>query len=155
MLIQSSDSNFHPLLYSVALPSFVRDRERAKRTWVLLTDAQVGTGAAAFMAVRVLLDHGVPENQIILLTLLSSARGGLWSLHHAFPRIFIITASVDPRLQRFSWHTTRTNADSDASDDTTNSSDASPQHAQTQPHERIVLAIMPGCGQMGDRFWGT
>ena len=103
VLIQSSDSNYRPLLYSVALPSFVRDRKRAEHTWVLLTDAQVGTGAAAFMAVRVLLDHGVPEDHIILLTLLASARGGLWSLYHAFPRIVIITASVDPGLQRFAW----------------------------------------------------
>ena len=153
LLIQSSDSNYHPLLYSVELPSFVRDRQRAARTWVLLTDAQVGTGAAAFMAVRVLLDHGVPENQILILTLLSSARGGVWSLYHAFPRIVIITAGVDPGLQRFEWHAPLPDrAPSEDHYPKRKSSDAS---EDGHPQARVAFAIIPGCGQMGDRFWGT
>lgn len=173
VLIQSSDSNYRPLLYSVALPSFVRDRKRAEHTWVLLTDAQVGTGAAAFMAVRVLLDHGVPEDHIILLTLLASARGGLWSLYHAFPHIVIITASVDPGLQRFAWKSPLEHVHNEvpthATPLTTLSSIDSNHHGPIQQantpidvgrhshesNERVAFAIMPGCGQMGDRFWGT
>lgn len=150
MLIQSSDTNYRPLLYSVSLPSFVRDRERAKRTWALLTDAQIGTGAATFMGIRVLLDHGIPEHQILLLTLLASAQGGLWSIHHAFPKVRIITASVDPGLRRCSWPT------SPSKPPTTDNHGTVEESPKEDPsHERVAYAIIPGCGQMGDRFWGT
>lgn len=151
MLIQSSDTNYRPLLYSVSLPSFVRDRERAKRTWVLLTDAQIGTGAAAFMGIRVLLDHGVPQDQILLLTLLSSAQAGLWSIHHAFPRVRIITASVDPGLRRYTWPISPgTQPPTDHQEHEQEKS-----FVEESSLERVAYAIIPGCGQMGDRFWGT
>lgn len=35
----------------------------------------VATGAAALMAIRVLLDHNVPEDKIALLSLLASKQG--------------------------------------------------------------------------------
>ncbi|KAJ2959487.1 hypothetical protein NQZ79_g5104 [Umbelopsis isabellina] len=61
------------------------------------TDATVGTGAASLMAVRVLRDHDVPEENIIFLTFLA-ASAGLHVLSHAFPKIKIITSMVDPVL---------------------------------------------------------
>lgn len=102
------------------------------------------------MGIRVLLDHGIPEHQILLLTLLSSAQGGLWSIHHAFPKVRIITASVDPGLRRYSWPTS-------PSTHPTDSHDSKEVEAPTEEssHERVAYAIIPGCGQMGDRFWGT
>ena len=38
-------------------------------------DATVATGAAAMMAIRVLLDHDVPEENITLLSLLMAESG--------------------------------------------------------------------------------
>ena len=42
-------------------------------------DATVATGAAAMMAVRVLLDHDVPEENIMLLSLIMAAQGSTMS----------------------------------------------------------------------------
>jgi uracil phosphoribosyltransferase len=42
---------------------------------VLLLDATVATGAAAMMAIRVLLDHSVEEENIILVSLLMAEQG--------------------------------------------------------------------------------
>jgi uridine kinase len=50
------------------------------------------------MAIRVLLDHGIPESNIIFLTFLIARRGHL-SVHRAFPSIRIVTAAIDPGLE--------------------------------------------------------
>ena len=42
---------------------------------VILMDATVATGAAAMMAIRVLLDHDVPEENINLVSLLMAESG--------------------------------------------------------------------------------
>ena len=42
---------------------------------VILMDATVATGAAAMMAIRVLLDHEVKEEDIILVSLLMAESG--------------------------------------------------------------------------------
>ncbi|XP_073092422.1 uridine-cytidine kinase-like 1 isoform X2 [Manis javanica] len=54
-------------------------------------------GAAAMMAVRVLLDHDVPEDKIFLLSLLM-AEMGVHSVAYAFPRVRIITTAVDKQV---------------------------------------------------------
>ena len=41
----------------------------------MLMDATVATGAAAMMAIRVLLDHDVPEENIMLLSLIVAESG--------------------------------------------------------------------------------
>ena len=103
------------------------------------------------MGIRVLLDHGIPEHQILLLTLLSSAQGGLWSLHHAFPKVRIITASVDPGLRRYSWPISPSNPSAAGNKESVDRDSS----LEEPSHERVAYAIIPGCGQMGDRFWGT
>ncbi|WFD05196.1 uridine/cytidine kinase [Malassezia vespertilionis] len=143
LLIQSSDSNYRPLLYTVSLPEFLRVRSSAENSYVLLTEAQIGTGASVFMAVRVLLDHGVPEDHIIILSLLVSAKGGVWALQYAFPKVTIVTAGIDPGLQRFVWPATQ------------NEQPLQGDAVTDAAKDRVVFAITPGCGQMGDRFWGT
>ena len=55
----------------------------------MLMDATVATGAAAMMAVRVLLDHDVPEENILLLSLLMAESG---ILHRT--RIFIYSVKL-------------------------------------------------------------
>ena len=47
-------------------------------------DATVATGAAAMMAIRVLLDHEVPEGNISLVSLLM-AESGVHTIAYAFP----------------------------------------------------------------------
>ena len=59
---------------------------------MILIDATVATGAAAMMAIRVLLDHDVPEESINLVSLLMAESGVLssslvhnyFSLMHSF-----------------------------------------------------------------------
>ena len=41
----------------------------------MVMDATVATGAAAMMAIRVLLDHDVPEENIMLLSLIMAESG--------------------------------------------------------------------------------
>lgn len=60
-------------------------------------DATVASGAAAMMAIRVLLDHDVPEENILLCSLLM-AESGVHSLAYAFPKVQIVTTAVDPEV---------------------------------------------------------
>uniref|UniRef100_A0A674PQ27 Uridine-cytidine kinase n=1 Tax=Takifugu rubripes TaxID=31033 RepID=A0A674PQ27_TAKRU len=65
--------------------------------YVILMDSTVSTGAAALMAIRVLLDHDVAEDKIFLLSLLM-AEMGVHSVAYAFPRVRIITTAVDKEV---------------------------------------------------------
>jgi uridine kinase len=65
--------------------------------YVLLMDPLIGTGATAMMAIRVLLDHNVPEENIFFLTLIA-APTGINTLAYAFPSVKIITTSIDDCL---------------------------------------------------------
>ncbi|KAE8541822.1 uridine kinase [Cryptococcus gattii VGV] len=79
ILIQSDPKTGEPLLLKSDLPHCM------------------GTGAAAMMAIRVLLDHGISQDRIIFLTYLIS-RSASYSVLHAFPDIQIVTAAIDPGL---------------------------------------------------------
>ena len=48
-------------------------------------DASVATGAAAMMAIRVLLDHDVKEENILLVSLLMAAQG-VHAIAYAYPK---------------------------------------------------------------------
>lgn len=67
-------------LYYLRLPKDIKDYR------VILMDATVATGAAAIMAIRVLLDHDVPEENILLVSLLM-AEIGVHSIAYAFPKV--------------------------------------------------------------------
>jgi uridine kinase len=60
---------------------------------------QIGTAAAAFMAIRVLLDHGVNEDHIIFVTFLVARAGGVSILRKAFPNVKIVCSGVDEEMQ--------------------------------------------------------
>lgn len=66
----------HVQLYYLRLPKDIKDY------MVILMDATVATGAAAMMAIKVLLDHDVPEENILLVSLLMAESGmlNLWSI---------------------------------------------------------------------------
>ncbi|MCP9266077.1 Uridine-cytidine kinase-like 1 [Dirofilaria immitis] len=54
-------------------------------------------GAAAMMAIRVLLDHDVLEENILLLSLLMAGTG-VHSLAYAFPKVNLLTTAIDQRI---------------------------------------------------------
>lgn len=56
---------------------YLRLPKDIKESHVMLMDATVATGAAAMMAIRVLLDHDVPQENIILLSMLMGDSGTL------------------------------------------------------------------------------
>lgn len=60
-------------------------------------DATVASGAAAMMAIRILLDHEVPEENIILCSLLMAV-SGVHSIAYAFPKVLMVTTEVDPEV---------------------------------------------------------
>lgn len=68
-LILRSGVCFAFQLYYLRLPKDIKDY------LVILMDATVATGAAAMMAIRVLLDHDVPEENILIVSLLMAESG--------------------------------------------------------------------------------
>ena len=118
-------------LYYLRLPRDIKDY------LVILMDATVATGAAAMMAIRVLLDHDVPEENILVVSLLMAASGnltvkttqnlnswfsshstGVHSIAYTFPRVRIVSSAVDPEI-----------------------------------NEKFF--VKPGIGNFGDRYFGT
>uniref|UniRef100_A0A670I6P5 Uridine-cytidine kinase n=1 Tax=Podarcis muralis TaxID=64176 RepID=A0A670I6P5_PODMU len=91
ILIQTNHNTGEPELHYLRLPKEISE------DYVILMDSTVSTGAAAMMAIRVLLDHDVQEDRIFLLSLLM-AEMGVHSVAYAFPRVRIITTAVDKRV---------------------------------------------------------
>ncbi|XP_041770557.1 uridine-cytidine kinase-like 1 [Anopheles merus] len=91
ILIQTNQLTGEPELYYLRLPKDIKDYR------VVLMDATVATGAAAIMAIRVLLDHDVPEENIMLVSLLM-AEIGVHSIAYAFPKVQIVTSALDPEI---------------------------------------------------------
>ncbi|XP_015795957.1 uridine-cytidine kinase-like 1 [Tetranychus urticae] len=89
--IQTNSVTNEPELYYLRLPKDIKDYR------IMVMDATVATGAAAMMAIRVLLDHDVPEENIMLCSLLM-AESGVHSIAYAFPKVVIITTEVDPEV---------------------------------------------------------
>ncbi|KND02157.1 uridine kinase [Spizellomyces punctatus DAOM BR117] len=91
ILIQTDPSTGEPQLHYCKLPSDISQR------YVLISDAQIATGAAALMAIRVILDHDVPQDRIIFLSLIAAPLG-LHTIANAFPSVRVVTAEVDQEL---------------------------------------------------------
>ncbi|XP_055381979.1 uridine-cytidine kinase-like 1 isoform X2 [Condylostylus longicornis] len=91
ILIQTNHTTGEPELYYLRLPKDIKDYQ------VILMDATVATGAAALMAIRVLLDHDVQESNIILVSLLM-AEIGVHSIAYAFPKVKIVSSALDPEI---------------------------------------------------------
>ncbi|KAK2846019.1 hypothetical protein Q7C36_010873 [Tachysurus vachellii] len=91
ILIQTNHDTGEPELHYLRLPKDISE------DYVILMDSTVSTGAAALMAIRVLLDHDVEEDKIFLLSLLM-AEMGVHSVAYAFPKVRIITTAVDKKV---------------------------------------------------------
>ncbi|RDX57400.1 armadillo/beta-catenin/plakoglobin [Lentinus brumalis] len=151
MLIQSEDKTGEPLLLHLMLPCCIRERHRAEKSFVFLLDAQIGTGAAAFMAIRVLLDHGVPQENIIFVTIIVAACGGVRVLQRAFPKVRIICGAIDPVL-RESWALWDTLPSPEPADGDVRSPTAKTK-AEAEAEGRKVWVVEPGMGHIGDRYY--
>lgn len=88
MLIQSSFRTGEPELHYFSISPKV-----SQHTAVMLMDAQMSSGGAALMAVRVLLDHGVSEDRIIFVTYMAGNQG-LRRLMTVFPEIRVVVCRV-------------------------------------------------------------
>ncbi|KAL9714073.1 Uridine kinase [Leucoagaricus gongylophorus] len=135
LLIQSDAATGEPMCLQVMLPQYIRYRHTAGNTWVFLLDVQIGTGAAAFMSIRILLDHGVQEDHIVFVTFLVARGGGISILRHAFPEIKIVCAAVDDEMEE-GWL-------EGVQDNLTN----------PQGVGRKIWIMRPGMGQIGDRYY--
>ncbi|KAI0635823.1 armadillo/beta-catenin/plakoglobin [Trametes polyzona] len=151
LLIQSEVHTGEPLLLHAMLPVCIRQRELAKNSFVFLLDAQIGTGAAAFMAIRVLLDHGVPQENIIFVTFIVAACGGVRVLQHAFPKVRIVCGAVDPIL-RESWALWDTTS-SEAKEVADSGVPSVQTKAEAEAEGRKVWVVEPGMGHIGDRYY--
>ncbi|KAF2873313.1 uridine-cytidine kinase 2 [Massariosphaeria phaeospora] len=93
ILIQTNYKTGEPELHYRALPSNI-----AQHGLVLLLDPQMSSGGAALMAVRVLVDHGVPENKIVFITYLAG-RVGMNRVLSVFPDVRIVVAKMGDDME--------------------------------------------------------
>jgi len=92
VLIQTSDIG-EPLLHFLKLPEDIGSYH------VILMDVQIATpfASTALMAIRILLDHGVPEDRITFITILASTKG-LHALGRVFPDVKVVVGGLDETL---------------------------------------------------------
>lgn len=91
ILIQTCQSTGEPALHYLRLPYGIANMH------VMLMDATLATGAAAMMAIRILLDHDVPEEFISFVCLIAS-KPGVQAIAYAFPKVRIIMGELDPDI---------------------------------------------------------
>ena len=73
--LQAVVEKFHLDVFLFQQLHYLRLPKDIKENFVMVLDATVATGAAAMMAIRVLLDHDVPEENIMLLSLIMAESG--------------------------------------------------------------------------------
>ncbi|KAI9152615.1 hypothetical protein H9P43_009413 [Blastocladiella emersonii ATCC 22665] len=91
ILIQRDEETAQPSLYYQKLPQDIASR------YVLLLDPMLATGGSAIKAIEVLLEHGVREDHILFLNLLTVPEG-INAIVSRFPKLKLVTAQIDERL---------------------------------------------------------
>ncbi|KAJ0061374.1 hypothetical protein NL108_017392, partial [Boleophthalmus pectinirostris] len=91
ILIQTNHDTGEPELHYLRLPKEISE------DYVILMDSTVSTGAAALMAIRVLLVLQILHERIFLLSLVM-AELGVHSVAYAFPGVRIISTAVDKEV---------------------------------------------------------
>ena len=91
VLIQSDPKTGEPRLHYLKLP------RRITESFILLFDAQIATGWAALMSIRILMDHGIPEDRIIFVTCLAAPLG-LKTVSSIYPKVRIVSGALDEGL---------------------------------------------------------
>lgn len=88
ILIQSNIRTGEPELHYQKLAADIDSHDR-----VLLLDPQMSSGGAALMSVQVLIDHGVSDDRIVLITYFAG-KLGLNRLTSVFPRVKVVVCEV-------------------------------------------------------------
>ncbi|KAG0334749.1 Uracil phosphoribosyltransferase, synthesizes UMP from uracil [Podila horticola] len=91
ILIQRDEETALPKLYYLKFPPDIASR------YCLLLDPALATGGSAIKAIETLVEHGVPEERILFLNLLSCPQG-IAAVVAKYPSIKIITAEIDHGL---------------------------------------------------------
>jgi uridine kinase len=89
ILIQTNPRTGEPELHYRQLSPNVE-----KHDLVMVLDAQMSSGGAALMAVKVLVDHGVPEDRIVFVAYLAG-RLGLGRLLSVFPEVRVVVCKIE------------------------------------------------------------
>lgn len=93
VLIQTNYRTGEPELHYQKLPTDISSHDS-----VLLLDPQMSSGGAALMAVKVLVDHGVPEEKIVFVTYVAG-KLGVSRLLKVFPKIKVVVCTIVEDLQ--------------------------------------------------------
>ncbi|KIW01935.1 uridine kinase [Verruconis gallopava] len=88
LLIQTNYRTGEPELHYLKLPN-----DLDSHGLVLLLDAQMSSGGAALMAVKVLVDHGVPEEKIVFVSYMAG-KIGIGRLMSVFPDIRVVVGRI-------------------------------------------------------------
>ncbi|KAL8640037.1 MAG: hypothetical protein Q9228_002995 [Teloschistes exilis] len=88
LLIQSDYRSGEPELHYAHLPEDI-----SSHSSVLVLDAQMSSGGAALMTVRVLVDHGVEADRIVFVTY-SAGKMGINRLLKVFPNVRVVVSSI-------------------------------------------------------------
>ena len=91
ILIQRDEETAEPKLFYVKLPHDITKR------YVFLLDPMLATGGSAATAIKILKERGVKEEKIIFLNLIACPEG-IKKVSSQFPKVRIITAVIDSRL---------------------------------------------------------
>jgi uracil phosphoribosyltransferase len=86
ILIQRDEETAKPKLFYSKFPQDIASR------YVLLLDPMLATGGSAIKAVEVLQEHGVPEERIIFINLISSPEG-LKTFCSKFPMLRVVQST--------------------------------------------------------------
>jgi uridine kinase len=96
LLIQTNYRTGEPELHYLKLPD-----DLESHGLVLLLDAQMSSGGAALMAVRVLVDHGVPEEKIVCVSYMAG-KIGMGRLLSVYPDVRVVVGRiVDDQEERW------------------------------------------------------
>jgi len=88
--LERDHATFQPSAYYTKLPPLAG-------AYVLLLDPMLATGGTALCAIGLLVEAGVPEERIVFINFLSSPEG-IRAVHERYPRVRIVTSSIEERL---------------------------------------------------------
>lgn len=109
LLIQSAALTGEPQLHFETLPP---NLDKIEHKTILLFDAQIISGAAAIMAIQVLLDHKVRMEDIVFCTYLSTEIG-LRRILNVFPRVRIVIGKLSTIDDSTKWYNPESFKDTD------------------------------------------
>lgn len=96
ILIQRDKVTKLPQLFYSHLPQDIADRH------VLLLEPMLATGGSALTAIRVLLEAGVREENIVFVNFLAAPEG-IEAVTRAHPAVKIVTTSIEERLNEHAY----------------------------------------------------